>query len=191
MVLDKINILSRKSDLAVIQAREFGQIFSSKFPSIKLNYITKSTSGDKDLKTPLSEMPTEGVFTDDLRDELIKKNCDIIIHSWKDLPLDVCNHTEVAITLDRADESDLLFIKKDNIIWIPLYQDDMDDKDIDIIKKNISYKSISKQDKQRVDETIMHIIKNKYTFISYNGLTQKLVTDLNKKTFNNFIFYFQ
>ena len=66
MVFDRINILSRKSDLAVIQAREFGQIFSSKFPSIKLNYITKSTSGDKDLKTPLSEMPTEGVFTDSI-----------------------------------------------------------------------------------------------------------------------------
>jgi hypothetical protein len=76
------------------------------------------------------------------------------------------------------------FIKKDNIIWIPLYQNDMD-KDVEVLKKNISYKSISKEDKQRVDDTIMHIIKNKYTFISYNGLTQKLVTDLNKKTFNN------
>ena len=52
MVLDKLNILSRKSDLAIIQAREFGQTLSSVFPSIKLNYITKSTSGDKDLKTP-------------------------------------------------------------------------------------------------------------------------------------------
>ena len=114
MVLENLNILSRKSDLAVIQAREFGQILSSNFPSIKLNYITKSTSGDKDLKTPLSEMPTEGVFTDDLRDELIKKNCDIIIHSWKDLPLDVGSDTEVAITLDRADERDLLFIKKNS-----------------------------------------------------------------------------
>ena len=114
MVLDKLNILSRKSDLAIIQAREFGQILSSNFPSIKLNYVTKSTSGDKDLKTPLSEMPTEGVFTDDLRDELIKKNCDVIIHSWKDLPLDVGNKTEVAITLDRADERDLLFIKKNS-----------------------------------------------------------------------------
>ena len=112
MVLDKLNILSRKSDLAIIQAREFGQTLSSVFPSIKLHYITKSTSGDKDLKTPLSKMPTEGVFTDDLRDDLIKKNCDIIIHSWKDLPLDVGSETEVAITLDRADERDLLFIKK-------------------------------------------------------------------------------
>ena len=39
MVLDKLNILSRKSDLAIIQAREFGQILSSNLPSIKLNYI--------------------------------------------------------------------------------------------------------------------------------------------------------
>ena len=115
MDLEKINILSRKSDLALIQAHEFGKILLSKYPNLKLNFITKSTSGDKDLKTPLSEMPTEGVFTDDLRDELINKSCDVIVHSWKDLPLDVGNFTEVVITLDRADERDLLFIKKNSI----------------------------------------------------------------------------
>ena len=113
--MKKLDILSRKSDLAVIQAHEFGEVLLSKYPSLKLNYITKSTSGDIDLKTPLSQMPSEGVFTNDLRDELIKKNCDLIIHSWKDLPLDVGNQTEVAITLDRADPRDLLFIKKNSI----------------------------------------------------------------------------
>ena len=46
---------------------------------------------------------------------IIKKNCDLIIHSWKDLPLDVGNQTEVAITLDRADPRDLLFIKKNSL----------------------------------------------------------------------------
>ncbi len=113
--MKKLDIISRKSDLAVIQAHEFGEVLLSKYPSLKLNYITKSTSGDIDLKTPLSQMPSEGVFTNDLRDELIKKNCDLIIHSWKDLPLDVGNKTEVAITLDRADPRDLLFIKKNSI----------------------------------------------------------------------------
>ena len=53
-------------------------------------------------------MPSEGVFTDDLREELINEKCDIIIHSWKDLPLDVGNKTEIIITLKRADERDLL-----------------------------------------------------------------------------------
>ena len=167
MVFDRINILSRKSDLAVIQAREFGQIFSSKFPSIKLNYITKSTSGDRDLKTPLSEMPTEGVFTDDLRDELIKKKCDIIIHSWKDLPLDVGNHTEVAITLDRADERDLLFIKKDNIEKI--YQENI-----------ISIFSSSPRRQYNLDHFIKNYLPFKINNIKFENIRGNILTRFKK-----------
>jgi len=111
----KIRILSRKSDLAVIQAYEFGEYLKFKFPKVEIDYLKRSTSGDNDLTTPLSEMPMEGVFTNDLRNELIKNNCDLIIHSWKDLPLDVGNQTEVAITLDRADPRDLFFIKKNSV----------------------------------------------------------------------------
>jgi len=76
------------------------------------------------------------------------------------------------------------FIKKDNLVWIPLYNNDMDD-DVDIIQKNINYNSITKQDKQKIDETILHIIRNRYTFISYNGLTQKMISDMGKKMFDN------
>ena len=54
--MKKLDILSRKSDLAVIQAHEFGKVLLTKYPSLKLNYITKSTTGDIDLKTPLSQM---------------------------------------------------------------------------------------------------------------------------------------
>ena len=112
---NKVRILSRKSDLAIIQAKEIGNILQKKNTNLKIEYILKSTSGDKDLNTPLSEMPMEGVFTNDLRNELINNNCDLIIHSWKDLPLDVGNQTEVAITLDRADPRDLFFIKKNSV----------------------------------------------------------------------------
>ncbi len=108
----KIRILSRKSDLAVIQAYEFGEVLLSKYPSLKSNYITKSTSGDIDLKTPLSQMPSEGVFTNDLRDELINNKCDLIVHSWKDLPIEVGEKTKIAATLKRADKRDILFLKK-------------------------------------------------------------------------------
>jgi len=76
------------------------------------------------------------------------------------------------------------FIKKDNLVWIPLYNNDMDDE-VDIIQKNINYNSITKQDKQKIDETILHIIRNRYTFISYNGLTQKMISDMGKKMFDN------
>lgn len=76
------------------------------------------------------------------------------------------------------------FIKKDNLVWLPLYKDDILEG-IEIIKKNINYNSISKDEKNKIDETILHIIKNRYNFISYNGLTQKMVTDMGKKIFDN------
>ena len=108
----KIRVLSRKSDLAIIQAREFSDYLVSKHPFVEIEFLTRSTSGDKDLKTPLSEMPTEGVFTNDLRDELINNKCDLIVHSWKDLPIEVGEKTKIVATLKRADKRDILFLKK-------------------------------------------------------------------------------
>lgn len=108
----KIRVLSRKSDLAIIQAREFSDYLQSKHPFVEIEFLIRSTSGDKDLKTPLSEMPTEGVFTNDLRDELINNKCDLIVHSWKDLPIEVGDKTKIAATLKRADKRDILFLKK-------------------------------------------------------------------------------
>ena len=112
---DTIKILSRKSDLAVIQAKQVGLSLQKKFPNLLVKYITKTTAGDKDLKTPLSKMPEPGVFTDDLRQELINNNCDIVVHSWKDLPLDLGKKTYIAGTLKREDQRDIIFVNKKNI----------------------------------------------------------------------------
>ena len=114
-LLSKVRILSRKSDLAIIQSMQVGNALQKKFPNLSIEYMTKSTAGDKDLKTPLSEMPNPGVFTDDLRKELIKNNCDIVVHSWKDLPLDLGKSTIIAGTLNREDQRDIIFVNKKNI----------------------------------------------------------------------------
>ena len=113
--LKKIKILSRKSDLAIIQANQVGLRIKEKFPNIDIEYITKKTAGDIDLKTPLSKMENVGVFTDDLRSDLVKNECDIAVHSWKDLPLDLGRETFLGGSLERADQRDILFVKKNNI----------------------------------------------------------------------------
>jgi len=113
--LIKIRILSRKSDLAIIQAKQVGFKIQENFPDIKIEYITKQTSGDIDLITPLAEMKSQGVFTDDLRSDLIKNKCDLAVHSWKDLPLDLGPDTLIAGSLKRADQRDIIFIKKNSI----------------------------------------------------------------------------
>jgi hydroxymethylbilane synthase len=113
--IKNLRILSRKSNLAVIQAQQVGKKIQEYFPKIKIEYIAKKTSGDIDLKTPLSQMGSAGVFTDDLRSELIANKCDLAVHSWKDLPLDLGLDTILAGSLKRADQRDILFIKKNSI----------------------------------------------------------------------------
>lgn len=110
-----LRILSRKSTLAVIQAQQVGKKIQEFFPHIKIDYITKKTSGDIDLKTPLSQMGSTGVFTDDLRNDLIANKCDLAVHSWKDLPLNLGSETVLAGTLKRADQRDIFFLKKTSV----------------------------------------------------------------------------
>ena len=110
-----LTIISRKSVLAKIQATEVSEVIKKRFPEIKINFKTKDTSGDIDLTTPLHKMPEMGVFTSDIREELLSGNADIAVHSWKDLPVDLEEGTEVAATIKRADLRDVLIFKNDSL----------------------------------------------------------------------------
>ena len=84
-----LTIISRKSHLAQIQAEAVGKRILKYFPKIEIKFIQKDTQGDIDLNTPLHKMPEIGVFTNDIRNELIQKNADLAVHSWKDLPVEM------------------------------------------------------------------------------------------------------
>ena len=78
------------------------------------------------------------------------------------------------------------FVKKDGLVWVPLYKEDIEGAEI-IIEK-IRYNSKDAKDaKYRADIDISsnHIIRNRYTFINYNGLSEKMVKELGTKPFNN------
>ena len=110
--MDELTIISRKSTLAKLQALEVSEAIKRKFPEIKITFRTKDTSGDIDLTTPLHKMPEMGVFTSDIREELLTEKADIAVHSWKDLPVNLEEGTEVAATIKRADPRDVLIFKK-------------------------------------------------------------------------------
>lgn len=74
-------------------------------------------------------------------------------------------------------------ILKDLLVWIPLYKKDVPNSII--VSDNIQYSKLEDSDKTKIDETILHIIKNRYTFLSYNGFTQKSVKEIVKKGFDN------
>ncbi len=76
------------------------------------------------------------------------------------------------------------YIKKDKQIWLPLYKNDLNDY-ASVIENDVTYSSLKSDKKKIIDDIILHIIRNKYKFISYNGLTQKMLTEMGKYIFNN------
>ena len=76
------------------------------------------------------------------------------------------------------------FVKKDGLVWVPLYNEDIEGAEIIIDK--IRYTSDEAKDvKTELDNSINHIIRNRYTFINYNGLTEKMIKEMGKSPFDN------
>jgi hypothetical protein len=69
-------------------------------------------------------------------------------------------------------------IKKDGIVWVPLYENDVPEA---IIVKTIT----GVDDRLLITSITSHIIKNRYTFISYNGLSPNLIKQLGPSPFDN------
>ena len=110
-----VRIISRKSDLAIIQAESVGELLKENVEGEDITYLHKETFGDIDQKTPLKDLPEIGIFTQDIRNSLINGEADIAVHSWKDLPIEIGPETQIAATIERADMRDIFFLKKKNV----------------------------------------------------------------------------
>jgi hydroxymethylbilane synthase len=108
-----IRISARKSDLARLQAYLVGRTLSKKNRNIKIEYNFRESLGDRNLTDALWQMPEKGVFTQDFKDDLLKGRTDLVVHSWKDLPIEENPDTLIAATLDRQDERDVFLFKRE------------------------------------------------------------------------------
>lgn len=97
--------------------------------------------------------------------------------SWSQIKISKSNKRALEILFDKYSISSNI-IKKDGIVWVPLYENDIPNA---ILIKN----KIDDEDKLLVSITTSNIIRNRYTFISYNGLSRKLIESLGKSPFDN------
>jgi hydroxymethylbilane synthase len=72
----------------------------------------RSTSGDRNRSVALSDAGDKGLFTADLSDALATGEAHLVVHSWKDLPIEARPDTFVAGTLKRADPRDVLLVPR-------------------------------------------------------------------------------
>ncbi len=110
----KIIIGSRQSDLARIQALNVGQHLKEKL-NIDVDFFFRPSFGDLDLDMDLAKTNSKGVFTYEFQELLKSGQCDLVVHSWKDLPIDENAETRIFTLNPREDQRDLLFLKKSSV----------------------------------------------------------------------------
>lgn len=111
----RVRVGSRASELARLQARMVGESIRRTVPSARVEYITRDSLGDRDRSIALWESGDKGLFTRDLSRMLTSGEVDMVVHSWKDLPIGQETETAVAGTLERADPRDVLLVAEDAV----------------------------------------------------------------------------
>ncbi|HTB32446.1 MAG TPA: hydroxymethylbilane synthase [Bacteroidia bacterium] len=107
----KIIIGSRGSELALWQANFITKELEKTGIKVELKII--KTRGDKQQEERFSEMQGQGFFTKEIEDALLKKEIDLAVHSYKDLPTTPVKGLKVGAVSYREDPSEMLLIQKD------------------------------------------------------------------------------
>lgn len=107
----KVIIGSRGSELALWQANFITKELEKTGVKVELKII--KTRGDKQQEERFSEMQGQGFFTKEIEEALLKKEIDLAVHSYKDLPTTPVEGLKVGAVSYREDPSEMLLIQKD------------------------------------------------------------------------------
>jgi len=99
---------SRGSALARWQTDWVAARLQESWPGLECSIKIFTTTGDKTLDKPLTEMGGKGVFTQELEQALHAGEIDVAVHSLKDLPVEDTVGLKLGAISERADARDVL-----------------------------------------------------------------------------------
>lgn len=116
----QIVIGARTSRLAKVQVSEVLLELKQFFPQVTFVEKFVKTKGDKDLKTPLTDLNKTDFFTYEIDQMVLNQECDVGIHSAKDLPEPLHKDLEIAaITKGVCSKDCLVFREGESLSTLP------------------------------------------------------------------------
>lgn len=103
---DLIRIATRKSALALWQARHVAERLESVRPGLRVELLPLTTRGDRVLDTPLARIGGKGLFLKELERALLDGEADLAVHSMKDVPAEMTPGLTIGAVLERASPLD-------------------------------------------------------------------------------------
>jgi len=107
-----LRIATRKSPLAVWQAEHVASELRRVHPDLEVELVRMTTQGDRILDSPLARIGGKGLFVKELEVALLEDRADIAVHSVKDVPMELPEHLELPVILEREDPLDA-FVSND------------------------------------------------------------------------------
>ncbi|GGC87971.1 porphobilinogen deaminase 1 [Tersicoccus solisilvae] len=102
----RLRLGTRGSDLAVTQSGMIADALSE-LGGFDVDLVRVRTEGDVN-RAPLAQIGGTGVFVTALRDALLRSDCDVAVHSLKDLPSAPADGLTIAAVPTRAEVRDVL-----------------------------------------------------------------------------------
>ena len=97
-----LRIATRKSALAMWQARHVQSLLEGAHPGISVELVPIVTRGDRILDRPLAEIGGKGLFLKELERALLDGDADLAVHSMKDVPAEMTPGLVLDVVLPRA-----------------------------------------------------------------------------------------
>jgi len=104
----RLILATRRSALALAQARAFARDLAAHFPGLTVDELHVVTTGDKVTTVPLAEVGGKGLFTKEIEEALDRGEAHFAVHSFKDVPAEVSPRFAIPCVPRRADPRDAL-----------------------------------------------------------------------------------
>jgi hydroxymethylbilane synthase len=111
MTRNKLTVATRKSALALAQARAFVAELCAKHPGLVVEELHVTTTGDRVQDRALSELGGKGLFIKEIEEALLDRRADFAVHSMKDVPAELAPSLAIACVPPREDARDALVTK--------------------------------------------------------------------------------
>ena len=103
---DRLRIATRQSPLALWQANHVKALLEQAHRGLIVEMVGMTTEGDRNKRSPLSQIGGKGVFVKELEVALIEGRAEIAVHSMKDVPAELPDGLKIAAMCAREDPSD-------------------------------------------------------------------------------------
>jgi hydroxymethylbilane synthase len=98
---------SRGSPLAVVQAELVANRVRNAYPSLEVELVTVSTTGDSD-RRPFRHIGGKGLFVAEVERTVIEGRADVAVHSAKDLTAELAGSATIVCVPERASPADVV-----------------------------------------------------------------------------------